>query len=305
MKNKKLAFVLAAAFYAAYAIAGSDTIPTRVNGQTITADWSNLFKRVLAQDFLPRNTSGVVTDKAGSLGSSTYNWSTINTESMKLRAPSGSNQISLVAPSPLSSAYSLTLPTALPASTLPVSVSSTGVLSSAQILTAQITDLNVTTAKIADLNVTTEKINDAAVTSVKRSALGYSISGVMTASGSPPDLTAHGISYTSTGRPWMIVGIPGTAYPTSSDGYFCTHTNDLGCYVYIDISLNGAGLGRIWQENRNTGAYSARTLRAPCTIIRHFMPAVAAGAAQNITIYVSGSGTTNGVQNCRYMAYEL
>ena len=56
---------------------GLDTIPTRADGTTIAQDWFNVFKRVLAGDFVPRNGSGVVTANAGSLGSSTYPWLSI------------------------------------------------------------------------------------------------------------------------------------------------------------------------------------------------------------------------------------
>ena len=79
----------------------------------------------------------------------------------------GTQGITFKSPTSLASAYSLTMPAALPASTQPISVSSAGVLSAGQIVTAQITDANVTTAKIADSNVTTAKILDANVTTAK------------------------------------------------------------------------------------------------------------------------------------------
>ena len=60
-----------------------------------------------------------------------------------------------------------TLPVAYPASTLPIVSTSAGVLSTSQVLTAMIADLNVTTIKLADLNVTTAKIADLNVTTGK------------------------------------------------------------------------------------------------------------------------------------------
>lgn len=77
------------------------------------------------------------------------------------------NGITIKSPSSLSAAYSLTLLGSLPSSTQPVSISSTGTLSAAQLTSAQISDAAVTTAKINDLAVTTAKINDLAITSGK------------------------------------------------------------------------------------------------------------------------------------------
>lgn len=67
MKNKK--WIALALIISSIAIAGTDTIPTRSNGQVITAEWANVLKRVLTVDILPRNSSGVVTDLSGNLGS--------------------------------------------------------------------------------------------------------------------------------------------------------------------------------------------------------------------------------------------
>ena len=73
----------------------------------------------------------------------------------------------LIAFPSLVSSYDLTLFSALPGSTLPVSLSSSGQLSTGQIVTAQIADSNITTAKILDSNVTTAKIADDNVTTAK------------------------------------------------------------------------------------------------------------------------------------------
>lgn len=53
---------------------GLDTIPARSDNTTIYAEHVNVFRRVLAEDLVPRNTSGVITDEGGSLGTSTYRW---------------------------------------------------------------------------------------------------------------------------------------------------------------------------------------------------------------------------------------
>jgi microcystin-dependent protein len=53
---------------------GTDTIQTATDGTAIPADHHNSIKGALTVDLLPRNSSGVVTDEAGDLGSSTYEW---------------------------------------------------------------------------------------------------------------------------------------------------------------------------------------------------------------------------------------
>ena len=53
---------------------GSDTLPARANGQTIDQTWFNILQSILTADNYPRNTSGIVTNEAGSLGSKTYQW---------------------------------------------------------------------------------------------------------------------------------------------------------------------------------------------------------------------------------------
>lgn len=59
------------------------------------------------------------------------------------------NSITIKSPTALGASYDITLPIALPASTLPVVMSGAGVLSTQQIVTAQIGDSQITTAKLA------------------------------------------------------------------------------------------------------------------------------------------------------------
>lgn len=59
--------------------------------------------------------------------------------------------ITLKSPASLGASYDLTLPTAVPLSTLPVVMSATGELSTAQLVTAQIADAAVTRAKLANV----------------------------------------------------------------------------------------------------------------------------------------------------------
>lgn len=53
---------------------GTNTLNTRTDLQTIVASWFNDIKTLLSVDFVPRNISGVPSDMAGSLGSTTCRW---------------------------------------------------------------------------------------------------------------------------------------------------------------------------------------------------------------------------------------
>jgi len=104
----------------------TNTIPERQEGTTIFASWANDIRTAIYGDFVPRNTSAVATDQAGSLGSTSFKWlsaylhnlyiynSTLRTRI--LRASGGSN-------------YDWNLPNDLPSSDGPLKVSTSGNLS--------------------------------------------------------------------------------------------------------------------------------------------------------------------------------
>ena len=68
------------AFLACSAIA-SDTNLTSITSGTIETSHVNQYFNALTGDVIPHNTSGVATDEAGSLGSSTYKWLAVRIES--------------------------------------------------------------------------------------------------------------------------------------------------------------------------------------------------------------------------------
>jgi hypothetical protein len=78
---------------------------------------------------------------------------------------SGANAygVNLAAPA-LAASYTITTPAAAPASTLPLSMSSGGVLSAAQMATDQIADQAVTAAKIANATITATQIANTTIT---------------------------------------------------------------------------------------------------------------------------------------------
>src|SRR6267378_249590 len=89
-----------------------DIIPDRSDGQVITQEWFNVILRALSADIGPRNSSGVITDLSGNLGTSTYRWNALIAKSLLLMGPNALTWQSGV----MASALTATLPTALPAS---------------------------------------------------------------------------------------------------------------------------------------------------------------------------------------------
>jgi hypothetical protein len=113
---------------------GLDTIPVRLDSQTITQDWYNLLARVVQQDFVPRNGSGIATDLAGNLGQSSTRWLSAFFQTLNLGATV--NPLTLQAPT-MSAPFSITLPGSAPASNLPLSMSPGGIITAAAITQAQ------------------------------------------------------------------------------------------------------------------------------------------------------------------------
>src|SRR4051812_26816518 len=123
------------------------TLPLKIDGQTIDASWFNTIRDALGGDLIPRNTSGIATDLAGSLGTSSQRWVNVYLRNLLL-ADSGVNSITLKSPTTLTSDYTLTFPTSLPAGNRPFIVSSGGTVSFGTVDTAGITDQAVTQAKL-------------------------------------------------------------------------------------------------------------------------------------------------------------
>lgn len=59
---------------------GTETLPDRSDGQTIDETWFDIIRDAMKGNFVPRNTSGVATDAAGSMGTSTYRWSDVHAD---------------------------------------------------------------------------------------------------------------------------------------------------------------------------------------------------------------------------------
>lgn len=103
---------------------GLDTIPDREDRQVIDQTWYNVLRSVMTIQFFPRNSSGVVTPIAGSLGSLAYTWSSLFSNGMRLSA--NGNLVTLKPDSNLGAGYSIKFPTALPGGPKRLSISPSG-----------------------------------------------------------------------------------------------------------------------------------------------------------------------------------
>lgn len=204
------------------------------------------------------------------------------------------NYVKLKSPTSLASSYDLTFFTALPASTLPVSLSSTGALSSGQITTAQITDANVTTVKIADANVTTTKIADGnvttakiadgSVTQAKRASLGQqagssAVDRTSTSSTYSSDITSSTI--TSTGRPVAI----------SLNGFMTVNMNAVLAQATVRLQRDGTTI-RSWNLSFNANTAGNWVSSVPVSLL--WIDTGASAASHTYSVQVAMTGTAGG-----------
>ncbi len=135
---------------------GSGTLTTRANLQTIDETWFNQFRNAFNQDLVPRNSSGVATDQGGSLGTSSLRF--LNAYLLNMYLMDTSHYIKHIAPSGLANDYIVQWPGALPGSTVPLQITTGGILTFAQLPAGGIASDAVITAKILDANVTAAKL---------------------------------------------------------------------------------------------------------------------------------------------------
>lgn len=232
----------------------------------------------------------------------------------------------------------VTLWASLPGSTLPVKLSATGVLSTATIDTADITNLavtsgkiaaatiaqsnmandsvgtaqiindNVTTAKILNSNVTTAKIADANVTKVKLAALGQQISassGAFTVVGTSfTSVTNLSVTITTTGGRPVFVGCMGD---TGNSSYFGITTNGGGTNAFGEIRIQRNGLTIYSSELRaETTSSTNNRLHVPAGSVWH-IDAVSSGTYTYVVQIRLGVGTATAMAAnfMTLVAYEI
>ena len=228
------------------------------------------------------------------------------------------NGVTLSAPTGLSANYSLTFPTALPATRNILTVDNAGALANLEVDNStleinanllQVKDLGITTAKLAALAVTTAKVADGAITRPKLAALGQQSSTTCSAfsisSTTFTAVTNLSVTITTTGRPIMLR----------------LNSDDSPNEAVLGVFTNGASGDFTTQVayNTNGGAYSSpystrliaftsgQIQTVPSSSASWFIP-VAAGT-YTFTIGLKISSTAGGaaafLNNTVLIAYEL
>jgi hypothetical protein len=197
---------------------GSNSLPLRADGATIDSSWFNSIRQALTEDILPRNSGGVVTDQAGSLGDSTRRY--VNAYLIRMLLMNGEHAIKLQTSASLVTSYDLTLPDALPVGNRPLQVSPTGIVTFSPVETDGIADTAITAAKMAANSVATTNIQNGAVTAAKKAALGQVVSASSGTNSSGvtagyQDIPNLSLVLTTTGRPVYIAIISGSTSGSS------------------------------------------------------------------------------------------
>jgi hypothetical protein len=196
-----------------------------------------------------------------------------------------SNAATVSAPS-LAASYGLTLPAALPASTLPLVVSSAGVMSASTIATAQIADASVTRAKMASVG----------------QQISSSSGSFTTTSASYVDVTNLTVSITTTGRAVVLELVPDGSGSTSRISVTRAATTTTGLFIAI---LRGAT--KIYETDPSlTGASATLGLILPPSIVKMVDPVAAGTYTYKVqALALNGPSDTVGFTNCKLVAYEL
>jgi hypothetical protein len=210
------------------------------------------------------------------------------------------NGITVQSPVALAASYSLTLPSVVPASTLPISMSSTGVMSTGQITTAQITDNAVTTVKIPNAAVTPEKLT----------ALNYAQSSVISSftlsDSSAYFTTGMSLSLTTNGRPVFMSFInDGTrsGFFRSNNSVNATSISDT---FQIEIRRNGTVISNSQPSiNANLVGSSNIQLQVSPGSFSHFDPVSAGTYTYEVFARISSNASPLLINNVIFYAYEL
>lgn len=266
---------------------GDNTLVSKNDGDIIPSSVVNQYRTALNGDLVPRNTSGVATDLAGDIGTSSIGWANVYADTYNIGTPAsglkivenGSNQISIQ-----SSGVERVIidDDGLNADGLKDATISAAKLGVNSVTTTKISDSNVTTAKIADSNVTRAKIEDVGEQSSSSSG------SFSTTSASAVDVTNLSVTITTSGRPIMIF-----LTPTSSGGSLYAQ----GTAGVVDI-LRGA---------TNVGSFrlSADTRVPPGCVMVINAPSAGTYTFKAQAYSVGGSPNIMNVINCTLNAYEL
>jgi hypothetical protein len=198
---------------------GLDTIPQRLDGQSIDQTWFNTIRSVLDGDLCPRTPDGAISDQAGNLGSSSLRW--LYAYGLASNFYNSSRSVQVKASSGMPSNYSILFPSSLPgASGTITSFDASGNLKNIISPDNSTLDINSGTLRVKPGGITRAKLSAANV------ALSSS-SGTFSPSSSNVFLDIPNLSVTlqSFGRPIFIALISDGSGTDSTISVLIQNTN--------------------------------------------------------------------------------
>jgi hypothetical protein len=261
----------------------ADTIPERSNGSAIDQTWFNIIRSVLGGDFLPR-TDGVVTDEAGSVGSTLYRWLNAYFIGMYLYNPTG-RSIRLTAPSSITTDYTLKLPPALPGSGNKLfMVNSSGEGSLTVEPDGSTLEISGTTLRVKDAGITRDK-QASLGTIASSSSGGYSMNN----SAAFEAVTNLTRTITTTGRP-VFVGLISDGSGTATD---CS--NDNGSNYQVKFKRDSTQIALMLAGGAAT----------PASSFEHIDYDAVAGTYTYTVEVRGGAGGTTFLSNVKLVVFEM
>jgi hypothetical protein len=200
---------------------GTDNIPARSGGQTITAQFFNLLRSVLGVDIVPRNSSGVTTDLAGSVGTSTYRFLSAFAQKYNVGASASGLSIEEVSGSII------------------VKVNST------EVFRLSTTELLTTGIDFADNIITRDALKDDVVKGVSSQIITNSTSTSLV------DITNATTTFTRTGKPVDIFLQPSST--TNSAQLGVENSSGGRCAMYIALLRGGSVVARWNMDFQRSG----------------------------------------------------
>jgi len=207
----------------------------------------------------------------------------------------------LKVPAALAANYDLTLPAALPGSTLPAFISSSGVITTGQI--GAVMALASTDNSTLEVSSNALRIKDGGVTKSKLVALGQQLSAssavFSTSSNSYVDVTNLTVTITTTGRPVMLIVIPDGSTTNVAAFGVSGASGSKGAQAQFLRAATVIAIFNLF------GGASTSSLEVPpgslCSV-----DVVAAGTyTYKVQIKAQNVGDSTTLNRCKFIAYEL
>ena len=218
-------------------------------------------------------------------------------------SPNSTNGLTLQPPQPLTSNYTITLPT-LPTSQKIMTLDASGNMTAPYVVDNTTITISSNIIGVPDGGITTSKLADGSVTKPKQAAVGQQISSssgsFSTSSTSPVDVTNLTVTITTTGRPimLMLIGDGGASTIQSNNG---TGTAGPGWTLTM---LRGVTTISSQQERLFLTTGTPNQYNRPSSAYNQLDTPAAGTYTYKVQIAASG-GATITVANTKLAAYEL